>query len=149
MSALYGQDFYGWALEQARAVRAAGTARVNTPAAIDWENVAEELEGLARSEARELRSRYVTLILHLLKWRHQPRERGPSWEISIRRERDEIPDHLAENPSLKPRQAELFAKAYQAARYGAAQETGLALSELPDACPFTLDEAMDERFWPE
>ncbi len=70
MAALYEADFYGWALEQAEALRQAGRARLNTPKAVDWENVAEELDGLARSEARELRSRYKTLLVHLLKWRH-------------------------------------------------------------------------------
>jgi hypothetical protein len=149
MNALYEADFYGWALEQARAVRAAGAARINTPAAIDWENVAEELEGLARTEAKELRSRYATLILHLLKWQHQPQGRGASWEFSIRRERDEIPDHLAESPSLKPHQGELFAKAYRPARYEAASETGIPLAAFPATCPFTLEQAMDEGFWPE
>jgi hypothetical protein len=74
MGTLYDTDFYGWALEQARAIRASGAARLNTLASVDWENIAEELEGLARSEAKELRSRYRRLLLHLLKWRFQPND---------------------------------------------------------------------------
>ena len=54
MSSLYDTDFYSWSLEQAGALRRAAEARLNTPAAIDWENIAEELEGLASSEADAL-----------------------------------------------------------------------------------------------
>src|SRR5208337_1417799 len=43
-----------------------------------------------------------TLLLHLLKWRYQPDKRGPSWEASIRVQRNPLADHLDDNPSLKP-----------------------------------------------
>lgn len=141
--ATYDGDFYGWALEQAAHLRAGRLDR------LDVENIAEELEGLARSEARELRSRYAVLLAHLLKWRYEPGRQSASWSATIRRERHHIPEHLAENPGLKPRRAELFAKAYQDARHDAAVETGLDLRTFPPECPFTLDEALDEAFWPE
>jgi hypothetical protein len=108
--ATYEGDFYGWALEQAAHLRA---GRLDQ---LDSENIAEELDGLARSEARELRSRYAVLLAHLLKWRFEPERRSVSWSATIRRERREIAEHLAENPGLKPRRAELFAKAYLTAR---------------------------------
>lgn len=148
MASLYGTDFYSWCLDQARALRRAAELRVNTPDAIDWLNIAEEMEGMARTEARELRARYVTLLLHLLKWRYRPTGRGSSWEISISRERDLVPEHLDENPGLKPRRQELFEKAYRTARLEAARETGLRPSTFPEACPFTLEQALDPDFWP-
>jgi hypothetical protein len=148
MPALYDTDFHAWALEQARAVREAGAARLSTPRSVDWDNIAEELEGMARSEARTLKSHLRTLLSHLLKWRHQPERRSASWEITIRRTRRDIQDHLLENPSLRPRQAEIMAAAYGLARADAADETGLPLASLPEACPFALDEALDEGFWP-
>jgi hypothetical protein len=149
MGTLYDTDFYGWALQQARAIRAAGAARLNTPAIVDWENIAEELEGLARSEAKELRSRYRRLLLHLLKWRYQPERRTRSWKLSIGQERDEIPVHLKDNPGLAPRCAEVFEVAYGLARREAARQTDLPLTTFPETSPFTLDQAMDESFWPE
>jgi hypothetical protein len=149
MGALYEADFYGWAIEQAESLRQAGRARLNTPKAVDWENVAEELDGLARSEARELRSRYKTLLIHLLKWRHQPKRRTRSWEVSIGRERDEIPLHLAENPGLVPRVEELFATAYGLARREAARQTRLPLAIFPEAPPFTPEQALRDDFWPD
>ncbi|MBV8360820.1 MAG: DUF29 domain-containing protein, partial [Deltaproteobacteria bacterium] len=67
---LYERDYYTWALEQARALRARSSE------ALDWENLAEEVEGLARTEARELKSRLEVLLVHLLKWRYQPNKRS-------------------------------------------------------------------------
>jgi hypothetical protein len=142
-AATYEGDFYGWALEQAAHLRAGRFDR------LDVDNVAEELEGLARSEARELRSRYAVLLAHLLKWRYEPERQSNSWSATIRRERHHIPEHLAENPGLKPRRAELFAKAYRDARHDAAVGTGLDVRTFPEACPWTLEQAMDESFWPE
>jgi hypothetical protein len=53
-----------WANEQAALIRAGKFDQA------DIENIAEELETLGRSEARELKSRYRVLLLHLLKWRY-------------------------------------------------------------------------------
>ena len=103
---------------------------------------------MARAEARELRSRYTTLLSHLLKWEFQPERRSHSWAATIARERDAILDHLDENPGLKPRQAELFAKAYRGARADAAAETNMPLTGFPTACPYTLDQAISEASSP-
>ena len=56
---LYERDYYSWALEQATLLRARRFAE------LDLENLAEEVEDLARREAKELQSRYETLLAHL------------------------------------------------------------------------------------
>ena len=94
---LYQRDYYNWALEPA------GLLRARRFAELDLEHLAEEIDGLARGEARELPSRYATLLSHLLKWEFQPERRSHSWAATIARERDAILDHLDENPGLKPR----------------------------------------------
>jgi hypothetical protein len=139
---LYERDFYSWALEQAALLRARRFAE------LDLENLAEEIDGLARGEARELRSRYVTLLMHLLKWGFQPERRSPGWIETIVRERDELEELLDGNPGLKPRQDELFAKAYRSARKRAAAETRLPMGHFPATCPHTRRQAMDDAFWP-
>lgn len=139
---LYERDFYSWALAQAALLRARLLAE------LDLDNLAEEIEGLARVEARELKSRYATLLMHLLKWEFQPERRSIGWAGTIACERVEIEDHLDENPGLKPRQSELFAKAYRSARAGAAAETRLPSTRFPAVCPYTREQATDEAFWP-
>ena len=139
---LYRRDFYSWALEQAALMRDRRLAEQ------DLENLIEELEGLARAEARELRSQYANLLSHLLKWEFQPERRPHSWAATIAGERDAMLDHLDENLGLKPRQVERFAKAYRGARADVAAETNLPVSRFPAACPYTLVQAISEAFWP-
>ena len=54
-------------------------------------------------------------LLHLSKWRVQPGKRGLSWEASIANQRDDIADHLDDNPSLKPLLPQALATAYRKA----------------------------------
>jgi hypothetical protein len=52
--------------------------------------IAEEIESMGKIEKRELVSRLTVLLLHLLKWDHQPAGRGSSRRLSIADARDEI-----------------------------------------------------------
>lgn len=143
MSALYDTDPYTWAMRQADALRRRSANE------IDWDNVAEEIESVGRTEARELRSRYEILLVHLLQWLFQPAMRSRSWETTIVNQREEATVHLADNPGMKPIREELFAKAYKSARGVAALETDLPRSTFPETNPFTLAQAMDPDFWPD
>jgi len=67
----YDQDFYTWTLDQARLIREGRWA------AIDRENVAEEIESLGKEQFAKLRSAVRVLLLHMLKWDHQPDKEEP------------------------------------------------------------------------
>jgi hypothetical protein len=138
---LYESDMYAWAIEQAARVRAL------KPAGIDAENVAEELEGLARRERKEIVSRLDVLLLHLLKFRYQPEKRKGGWEASVRVHRFDLREVLSENPSLSDLPRRLLAERYRRARQEATAETGLPLDTFPEVCPFTIKEIMDDRFF--
>lgn len=145
---LYDRDFYRWCLEQAEALRALAAQRPNLPLPLDLDNLAEEIESLGKSQARELFSRYVVILVHLLKWRHQPQRRSRSWRSTIATQRVELADLLATSPSLRRRRAAEIARAYAAARKLAAIETGLPLDTFPETCPFTPDQVEDPELWP-
>src|SRR5437868_14602986 len=81
LHAEYERDFYAWLMEQARHVRA---GRWN---AVDRENLADEIESLAREQFNKLESALQVLLLHMLKWDHQPERRGRSWWASITEQR--------------------------------------------------------------
>ncbi|MCL6607670.1 MAG: DUF29 domain-containing protein [Geminicoccaceae bacterium] len=149
MSTLYEDDLAAWAEDQARALRAAARAKLNTPVAVDWENLAEEIEQLARSERRELASRLFRLLTHLAKWRWQPRRRSRSWRATIGEQRRELARLLADSPSLRSILPETVARAWADARGQAADATGLPLATFPETCPFTPEAALDPDFWPE
>ncbi|MHB1954745.1 MAG: DUF29 domain-containing protein [Sulfobacillus sp.] len=141
-STLYEQDFYAWANEQA------GLLRTGKLSEADVEHIAEEIESMGKSEKRELVSRLTVLLLHLLKWQFQPARRGSSWETSIANTRDDIADHLADNPSLRAQLDATITAAYRRAYRDAASETGLGKSAFPPACPWSFEKMIAEDFWP-
>ena len=104
---------------------------------------------MGKTEKRELLNRLTVLILPLLKWRFQPIKRTPSWEVSIKVQRNGLVDHLDDNPSLKPLIGGAIDKAYREAVLKAMLETGRSESAFPKTCPWSFDEMMDPDFWPE
>jgi hypothetical protein len=86
----YDDDVYTWSLQQAPALRRAAISRVNLPDPINFANMAEEITSLAAPQLRELYSRYLVLLVHLLKRQHQPGKRSASWRSTIRTQRHEI-----------------------------------------------------------
>ena len=84
----YEQDFYGWTQEQAALLRGGQLH------ALDIANLIEEIEAMGRSEKRELQSRLMVLLVHLLKWKYQPARRGRSWQLTIEGQRENCLDVL-------------------------------------------------------
>ncbi|HEY6518035.1 MAG TPA: DUF29 domain-containing protein [Roseiarcus sp.] len=139
---LHDNDFYAWSLEQAALLRAGRVGEA------DLATIAEEIESMGKTEKRELVSRLTVLLLHLLKWSRQPSHRGKSWRLSIANARNEIIDHLEDNPSLKSVLDSAMEQAYRSARLKAAIETEFDEDAFPERCPWSFARAMDEAFWP-
>ena len=96
--AAYAVDPYTWSKVQADALRRRDFA------AIDWENVAEEIETVGRSEKRALASYCERAVEHLLKiecWGSASAEALAGWEAEVGRFRAGMADALADNPGLK------------------------------------------------
>ena len=141
-STLYDRDFYAWAQEQAGLLRAGKLSEA------DLEHIAEEIESMGKTEKRELVSRLTVLLLHLLKWQFQPLLQGASWKKTVRVQRFDIADHLADNPSLRSQIPEAIERAYRRAVGEAEIETGLPEGTFPATCPWTFESMMDKDFWP-
>ena len=138
----YENDHDAWALNQAALLRA---GQLN---ALDIEHIADELEELMGNNRRELHRRFRVLIGHLLKWQFQPGHRSPSWRSTMRTQRDDIEDIIAENPSLKRLIPEKIASAYPKAVALAIDETGLPKATFPAVCPYSEAEILNADFWP-
>jgi hypothetical protein len=130
----YERDFYTWSLEQARLLR---EGRLD---ALDRENVAEEIESAGAEQFNKLVGALRVLLLHILKWDHQPERRSRSWALSIKEQRIVLRAVIEDNPGLKPRIAEALARAYEQASVAAAKETGLDEDTFPDKCPYSFDD---------
>jgi Domain of unknown function DUF29 len=133
----YDEDLYQWTVDQSAALkRRAGNQ-------LDWDNLAEEIEALGRSERKEIGSRLEILLIHLLKLAYQSEavSRG-----SIREARNRIEDVLEESPSLRAYAAGRLSRAYGRARIEALEQTGLTW--LPEGCPWAIEDVLSKDFWP-
>ena len=132
MTTAYETDFYQWTQQQATLLRQ------GLSSGLDYENLAEDA----------VRSFLRNILMHLLKWKHQPEWRCVSWELTIDNGRDEIRWRLKKNPSLKPQILLLVEDAYPQARKNASRETGLPLATFHEQCPFTVEQITGD-FWPD
>lgn len=138
--AAYEDDFYTWTQEQGARLRAGDLAN------LDLANLAEEIETLGRSEFNSLASAWRVILVHMLKFDHQPEKRTRSWALSIAEQRAQAGDVLADNPGLKSRLDEALARAYRRARLETSKETGLPLKRFPETCPYTQAEMLTRPF---
>jgi hypothetical protein len=143
---LYQRDYYAWLQEQARALR---ERRIED---VDWENVAEEIDGLSNSETRALESQLARLLEHLLKLQYAHgisrdyNARG--WRLSIKGARFAIQKLLKQSLSLRAKVAEILSDAYYAGRLSALRDPAFSDDELPETCSWTLEQVMDNDFLP-
>ena len=137
----YDRDVYAWARHQARALRDKEWS------ALDVENLAEEIESLGNEQAHAVESHLRTLLAHRLKWQYQSQRRR-SWERNCLNARDEIDRRLRRNPSLRGQVAHFIADIYPKARRLAQAETSLPLATLPEDCPWSAAQVLDDDFFP-
>ena len=140
---LHDSDFYAWTKQTAQLLK---EGRVNE---VDIINIAEELEDMGISNRRALISCLSVLISHLLKWKYQKERQGTSWKRTIKAQRLRIKDLLETSPSLKHEINLKVSFAYLDATVMAEKETGLDIDTFPEECPFTLEQCLNEEFWPD
>jgi hypothetical protein len=141
----HDRDVILWSEEQARLLRARRFSE------LDLEHLADEIEDVGRSEKRELANRMSVLLAHLIKWKRQPDGRTNSWRTTINDQRRRIALAIKETPSLKAvmRVADWQEGVWLDARSQARKEMGLTGDDLPEACPWPMEQAVDPEFWPE
>ncbi len=120
----------------------AGLARDGRGDELDLPNLAEYLADMARRDRREVESRLVVLMAHLLKWEHQPERRSRNWRCTVIEQRQEL-RRLAGRGVLRTHAEDVLAEVYPEAVERAAAETGLAAGVFPEGVPFTLDQLLN------
>ena len=142
-SARYDRDLYSWAVEQAALLRAGKIAEA------DALNIAEELDDVGNEQYDKLESALRIILLHLLKWDHQPERRTRSWRQSIEVQRRHFHKVLRKNPGLKPLVGEAVNEAYDDARLEAAGEIDQDEKAFPAKCPYPLGVILERPIdWP-
>lgn len=130
---LYETDGYAWGLQQAAALRARDLD------AIDWENVAEEIEDVAR----RYRDRWVThcarVVERLLKIEHSKPETAGGlrhWQVGVLKFRTQMASTVKRNPGLQGEHGAMLDEAYESGRDFAAQRLAQFESERPGAASY-------------
>jgi Domain of unknown function DUF29 len=141
-SSLYDRDFLLWTTDTVAKLRTHDFDH------IDLENLIEEIESLGRSEKKELKSRLLILLEHLLKrlYINSPNDyRG--WEITIDEQRRQIELELEDSPSLKTIWEEAFSSVWRLALKGVCKNYPQVT--FPDVWPYPndIESILDCDFW--
>src|SRR5438046_8935316 len=91
----YEEDFVAWLEDQAQ------RARRGEAGGLDLENIAEELEGMARSDRREIRNRLIVLLLPLLRYSVPPGSRSSDQLATIRAQPSRLATVIDDSPTPK------------------------------------------------
>ena len=138
----YDPDFILWAHDQAAHLR---SGRLDC---LDVENVAEELDALARGLRHELVDRLARLLQHLAQWEYLSGVRPPASYVAIVEERAMIPLIVEDAPSLAGEWDAIYADAWESARSRVCDTTGIASSLVPVQCPYAKAQVLSHAFWP-
>lgn len=138
---LYDRDLDLW-LETAIAQLQAGDFQN-----LDIENLIEELEGLTGSNKREVESRLIRLIEHILKrcYVEMP-DCYRGWEVTIINQRGKLRRLLKQSPSLKRQFLQSFDESFSEALEIVRTEYETA---FPDTWQFSRDieTMLNAKFW--
>ena len=141
---LYEEDFYSWSLHQAKLLKAEKLDELDT------ENIFEEIMDGANRCIDNMENHVVTLLSHLLKWKHCQEYRIGSYRASIVNARVKINRLLRKNPGLKSEIGQVYGPDQFADSYKiVSAETGLSEESLVLDKLWSFEEVMDNDFWPE
>ena len=139
----YDRDFQLWLEQQTDLLR---QRRFDE---LDLDNLIEEIDAIARRDKREVESRLIVLLIHLLKYRYQAQKQSRSWLGTMDEQRLELELVFRDSPSLRAYAASVLASSYAKARKRAVKETRLGIERFPATCPYSLSQILDEDFFPE
>jgi Domain of unknown function DUF29 len=141
---LYETDYYEWLEQQAQLLR---EGRIED---IDASNLLEEFEELAMGERASVESHAETVIEHLLKLEHSPAERPRrGWRLTVVRHRGRLAKRLTARlrDRLEASLGDVYSNARRAAAIGLEVDKVRA-NQLPEDCPYTLDQILDSDWLP-
>ena len=145
-SELYEHDYYAWVQGQVDALR---QRRIED---VDWENVAEEIEDLGKSQRQSAESHMIRLLEHLLKLQYAGgtirKNNARGWQLSVRDARLVVRKLLDQNPSLRPQLAGMLPYAYQRGRLAALRKARLPDHAIPESCLWAVEQVIDDDFLP-
>ncbi len=140
---LYDIDDYQWLEETIELLK---LGRLDE---LDIEHLIEELEALARKDRAKVKSLLRQIIIHILLlqyWSQEYDRNSNHWRSELRNFRDQLVDLLTTN--LQNHLNDNLDISYQKAVKFVLDKTGDRVQDLPDRCPYTLEELLDSDWLP-
>ncbi|QIZ69379.1 DUF29 domain-containing protein [Oxynema aestuarii] len=141
---LYQIDEYLWLSETIKILRA---SRLED---LDLENLIEELENLGKRDLNKVRSLLRQIIIHLLfleYWQEERERNSRHWKGEVTAFRADLSDRLT--TTLKNKLHEGLASIYETALKVVLQKTGLSKDTIPESCPYSFEQLLDDSWYPE
>ncbi len=144
---LYESDFGAWIEQQAIALKNQDAS------ALDWGNLQEEIESLGISDKRAINSLTRQLLIHLLLYSYWSINRDfylYGWKIEINNFRNDLSDFLDSKNYYKHFKNNIdknYSKAVKQVKLKA-EDANLCFN-LPLKCPFTIQQILDDDWYPE
>ena len=144
---LYEDDIVAWAEQQAQTIRELARTRPELSNLLDWENIAEEIETLGRSEWKGVASKLRVALEHILKAYCDPNALSCRvWEGETNRAlaeaRDDYRPSMRQHIDIDAVWQSAFRLAADTLRlYGVRIPPG-----IPPQSPFELDQLLDTAF---
>jgi hypothetical protein len=135
--ALYDTDFVEWTAHTSVLLRG---GRLDD---VDLQHVAEEIEDLGKNDQHTVLSHLSKLLKHQIKRTIQPERDESGWRASVATSREKIEYKIVDSPSLRLVLEQNLQETYRRAMKDALFETGLQSADLPQQCPYTLDELIE------
>jgi len=144
----YDTDIVAWAEEQASLLRTL-SRESNLSNVIDWDNIAEEIETVGRSETRAVMSAIKLVFLHLMKLALLPNSSSSNhWKAEIVGWLTDIRTDFTPSMAQKINVQDFWKRALREMTILFSDTPEWQTSRLHDICPFELHELLNERFGP-
>ena len=128
LPALYERDETAWLDAMAE------LAREGRVEGLDLPHLAEFLSDMARRDRREVESRLIVLLAHLLKWEHQADRRSRSWRATVIEQGQEL-EMDAGRGVLRNHAEEILGRGLPEGRETGRRRDGLARRSIPGGMP--------------
>lgn len=143
---LYADDIVTWAEQQAAALR--GLARrPELSNVLDWENVAEEIESVGRSQINAVEGLLLQVMVHLLKQISAPGSPAQRhWRSEILTFQTSAHRHFSRSMRRRIEIDEMWPAAMKIAGAELAAYGQALLPDLSSRCPLNLEDLVGETF---
>ncbi len=142
---LYDEDVLAWSDDQTAAL--AALSRAHRATGIDWQNVIAVIATVGREEEMRVHDGVRTILRHVIEGYCDPdSHRRIGWSVGVAIARIDIETMLSDTVRTRVDLDALWSEAFDLAIQSVRDEILTVPPGIPAACPFTLDDLLDEGF---